>query len=110
MSEGAESSHKGLDICFCGFNAKLRISWSPRNSGRRFYGCKFDKDRGTCEYFRWYDEDFSDQAKRTINGLLKRVKENDAKLARARKKWIFVFVVVFIAWKCLVVPLFCWRW
>lgn len=46
----------------------------------------FLNDRDACDYFRWYDEDFLDQAKKTINGLLKRVKENEAKLARARKK------------------------
>ncbi|XP_009628750.1 uncharacterized protein [Nicotiana tomentosiformis] len=90
MSQKSTTSRNGMDICHCRLNAPLTISWSPANSGRRFYDCKLG--RGGCKYFRWHDNEMPDQAKRVIRGLLKRVERIEKTVARL--KWLFVVVVV----------------
>nr|XP_016481811.1 PREDICTED: uncharacterized protein LOC107802769 [Nicotiana tabacum] len=90
MSQKSTTSRNGMEICHCGFNAPLTISWSSANPGRRFYGCKLG--RGSCKYFRWHDDEMPDQAKGVIQGLLKRVERTEKIVVRL--KWLFVVVVV----------------
>nr|XP_016496807.1 PREDICTED: uncharacterized protein LOC107815703 [Nicotiana tabacum] len=94
MSQKSTISRNGMEICHCRFNAPLTISWSSANPGRQFYGCKLG--RGGCKYFRWHDDKIPDQAKRVIQGLLKRVERTEKIVARL--KWLFVVVVMLFLW------------
>ncbi|OIT35155.1 hypothetical protein A4A49_55829, partial [Nicotiana attenuata] len=84
--------------CRCGPLCELKISWSAANPGRRYFVCKIGKDNGGCKYFRWFEDEFPEQANRVIWGLLKRVKAFDQERDRA-KKWknTIMFVAVLVA-------------
>ncbi|KAJ8571013.1 hypothetical protein K7X08_037985 [Anisodus acutangulus] len=46
------------EICMCGDLDFIRISKTPQNPKREFYGCaKGNKEYGGCGYFRWVDDD-----------------------------------------------------
>ncbi|KAM7525327.1 hypothetical protein LguiA_015229 [Lonicera macranthoides] len=42
--------------CFCGEPAPIRVSWTSRNSGRRFFGCRSYSNNG-CNFFDWVDKE-----------------------------------------------------
>ncbi|KAM7469389.1 hypothetical protein LguiA_007572 [Lonicera macranthoides] len=44
--------------CFCGEVAPTRVSWTTRNPGRRFLGCKIFGNNG-CNFFDWVDKEKS---------------------------------------------------
>lgn len=42
--------------CHCGDDFGMWTSWTPRNPGRRFVGCRNFKDKTKdCKYFAWID-------------------------------------------------------
>ncbi|KAL4586046.1 hypothetical protein LXL04_010677 [Taraxacum kok-saghyz] len=56
--------------CYCGKEAPCTISWSEKNPGRRYYGCKYWPDeKEDCGYFDWYDDETSDWYKKLLNDL-----------------------------------------
>ncbi|KAK8552167.1 hypothetical protein V6N13_120586 [Hibiscus sabdariffa] len=88
-------------ICGCGYPAKLTTSWSNRNPGRRFFGCKnygsfFHKH---CRFFCWYDPPISTRSRIVLVGLLNKIKANDIQRRNERFGWIFLLVVcVVLLW------------
>ncbi|KAK1384972.1 GRF-type domain-containing protein [Heracleum sosnowskyi] len=55
--------------CPCGIKARIYTSWSLNNLGRRFYTCSKRKAGGGCDFFEWYDLDFTGRAKTVITDL-----------------------------------------
>ncbi|XP_050214120.1 uncharacterized protein LOC126680291 [Mercurialis annua] len=51
--------------CKCGKKAKLLVSWSEKNPGRRFFRCEGKQ----CSYFMWYDEEYAHHIKTMLNHL-----------------------------------------
>ena len=47
---------KGTVMCECNSHASLRVSESPSNPGRPFFGCR---NRGGCRFFQWADVGFT---------------------------------------------------
>ncbi|KAJ1687008.1 hypothetical protein LUZ63_018398 [Rhynchospora breviuscula] len=62
-----------LQCCHCNEVAVLTTAWTPKNPGRRFFGCRFYGKPGACRFFRWYDEEIPERSKEVINGLLRRL-------------------------------------
>ncbi|OIS97774.1 hypothetical protein A4A49_62458, partial [Nicotiana attenuata] len=89
-----------VDSCRCDHECQLKTSWSPSNPGRRFYGCKIKKDKGGCNYFRWFHDEFPSQANRVIWGLLNKVKAFEEETGeivspgRLTRAWIMLMVVL----------------
>ncbi|XP_050222581.1 uncharacterized protein LOC126672670 [Mercurialis annua] len=67
----------GDRYCRCYSNpiARVYTSWTEKNPGRRFYGCRSYKRGGGCDFFEWFEEPMSDRAKTVINGLIPRRSE-----------------------------------
>ncbi|KAL8521089.1 hypothetical protein ACS0TY_011583 [Phlomoides rotata] len=92
-------------FCECGQPARVRISWTVNNPGRRFYGCKFWKvDGGGCRYFSWLDDPFDGRPKDVILYLLKEKREWQFKMEKESKSgnvyknaligsWVFFLAV-----------------
>ncbi|XP_055960057.1 uncharacterized protein At4g04775-like [Mercurialis annua] len=51
--------------CKCGKKARVLLSWSEKNPGRRFFRCEGNQ----CSYFHWYDEEYSQHIKAMLNKL-----------------------------------------
>ncbi|XP_050231280.1 uncharacterized protein LOC126680240 [Mercurialis annua] len=51
--------------CKCGTKARLFVSWSDKNPGRRFFRC----EGGRCSYFYWYDEEYAPHLKVMLRNL-----------------------------------------
>ncbi|XP_050215929.1 uncharacterized protein At4g04775-like [Mercurialis annua] len=51
--------------CKCGKKAKMLVSWSEKNPGRRFFRCEGNK----CSYFMWHDEEYAHHIKTMLNHL-----------------------------------------
>ncbi|WOG95433.1 hypothetical protein DCAR_0414752 [Daucus carota subsp. sativus] len=75
MSTSSVESTKSLEqkCCWCGKRAWVNTSWTHNNPGRRFYTCgtmKNIKDVGDrCNFFEWFDQDFSRRAFDVITHL-----------------------------------------
>ncbi|KAJ4865745.1 hypothetical protein Rs2_52740 [Raphanus sativus] len=58
QSEISSSSNYNVVRCNCNREANVVRAWTPKNPGRRFYGCSGfgarDKKKA-CNFFRWYD-------------------------------------------------------
>ncbi|KAK8538933.1 hypothetical protein V6N12_034637 [Hibiscus sabdariffa] len=80
----------GIPICRCGLEAKVVVSWTDDNPGRRFYGCKNYGRESHFRLFTWYDAPLTPRARVVIVGLLRKVK----KMERAKK-------IERICWLCL---------
>ncbi|CAH9120344.1 unnamed protein product [Cuscuta epithymum] len=48
--------------------ASLWTSWTDKNPGRRFHGCRYYEKDG-CGFFEWHDEPLTDRAMHVINEL-----------------------------------------
>lgn len=62
-----------VPYCFCGIEASLKISWTDRNPGRRFFNCA-NGDFG-CEFFRWHDHYPGRWFNVTLTSLLTKISE-----------------------------------
>ncbi|KAJ4815046.1 GRF zinc finger protein [Rhynchospora pubera] len=60
-----------LQRCYCNEVVGLTTAWTPKNPGRRFFGCRFYGKPGACRFFKWYDEEIPERSKEVINGLLR---------------------------------------
>ncbi|KAH1129193.1 hypothetical protein J1N35_000571 [Gossypium stocksii] len=85
-----------IPICYCGNPAKLNMSWSNDNPGRRFFGCKkfgngFQKP---CRFFSWFDPPLTPHARVVLLGLMKKVKTLENARKRERRTWCLVVVIV----------------
>ncbi|KAL1818445.1 hypothetical protein ACET3Z_013314 [Daucus carota] len=59
--------------CLCVSWAVEKTSWTEYNPGRRFLTCV----NGRCNFFKWAKTEFDARSKTVINGLLRRLKNND---------------------------------
>ncbi|KAL8147849.1 hypothetical protein AgCh_005246 [Apium graveolens] len=82
-------------MCSCGKWVVERCDWTQLNARRRFLG-SVDGCNG-CGYFKWIDAPFCNRSQVVINGLLRRVRNNEeeegsfdlerAKLVDDATKW-----------------------
>ncbi|XP_074291604.1 uncharacterized protein LOC141618409 [Silene latifolia] len=59
MASGIKVENYSVGKCKCGVPAAICTSYTQRNYGRRFEGCKFYKansDMRGCGHFKWIDE------------------------------------------------------
>ncbi|GJZ64355.1 zinc finger, GRF-type containing protein [Tanacetum coccineum] len=56
-------------ICGCGNEDKIKTSWTDRNLGRRFYGCRMEATN--CGFFGWVDPPMCERSLDVIPRLLK---------------------------------------
>ncbi|CAH9093165.1 unnamed protein product [Cuscuta europaea] len=71
--------------CYCGIPAKIMISWTNDNRGRRFIACS----RGTgacCNMFEWLDEEMCYRSTMIIPGLLRKIKKLEVRLVEEKAK------------------------
>ncbi|KAM7496961.1 hypothetical protein LguiA_021375 [Lonicera macranthoides] len=55
-NSGSNSGSCSYATCFCGEVAPMRVSWTEKNPGRRFIGCKNFSNNG-CNFFHWVDKE-----------------------------------------------------
>ncbi|XP_055962459.1 uncharacterized protein LOC126657654 [Mercurialis annua] len=74
-----------MENCFCGRGARVFVSWTDKNPGRRFFRCA-DKQGSQCKYFSWIDDIYSEH----INHLLITLKRDNSHLVEEvfRLKWL----------------------
>ncbi|KAK8661824.1 hypothetical protein V6N13_091416 [Hibiscus sabdariffa] len=77
----------GIPICRCGLEAKVVVSWTDDNPGRRFYDCKNYRRESHCRFFAWYNAPLTPRARVVIVGLLRKVK----KMGRAKKIELYIY-------------------
>lgn len=59
FQSAVSSANQGV-FCDCGFPSPVNRSWTRKNPGRRFYGCKGRRQGSgyiNCGFFRWYDDE-----------------------------------------------------
>ncbi|TYG87068.1 hypothetical protein ES288_A13G182900v1 [Gossypium darwinii] len=85
-------------VCYCGNPAKLNMSWSNDNPGRRFFGCKkFGSGfRKPCRFFALFDPPLTPCSQIVLLGLLKEVRTLEDAMRRDRKTWVLVLVFVIL--------------
>ncbi|XVE90526.1 hypothetical protein DITRI_Ditri20bG0085000 [Diplodiscus trichospermus] len=71
FSFGGEVAH-----CYCGRAAKLFVSRTSKNPGRKFWGCSYHENN--CDFFKWHDEWVNE---RTLM-VLKEIRRLNANLER----------------------------
>ncbi|XP_050225956.1 uncharacterized protein LOC126675365 [Mercurialis annua] len=60
--------------CKCGMEARVMVSWTVKNPGRRFFRCAKPKVYGEakpCPFFRWYDEEYAPHIKHMLYTMKK---------------------------------------
>ncbi|KAB2097170.1 hypothetical protein ERO13_A01G145614v2 [Gossypium hirsutum] len=77
--------------CSCGDLAKLIMSWSNDNPGRRFFGCnKFgSRFRKPCRFFSWFDPSLTPRSRMVLLGLLKKLRTLEDTRKRERRTWFW---------------------
>ena len=55
IARGEDSVPVERPFCYCGIQAKLRISGKSKSFGRRFYNCPNYKNKSQCSFFEWID-------------------------------------------------------
>ncbi|TYH06458.1 hypothetical protein ES288_A08G157300v1 [Gossypium darwinii] len=85
-----------ISMCFYGDPAKLSMSWSNDNPGRRFLGCnKFgSRFQKPCQFFSWFDPPLTPRSRMVLLGLLKRLRTLEDARKRERRTWFLVLVIV----------------
>ncbi|XP_022640181.1 uncharacterized protein LOC111242130 [Vigna radiata var. radiata] len=65
QSSGGGSRLGAKPSCYCGSKAVFRIAKTPKNKGKRFWGCPHFKggseDIGGCNFFKWCNEEVIDE-------------------------------------------------
>ncbi|TYG98295.1 hypothetical protein ES288_A10G106000v1 [Gossypium darwinii] len=87
-----------IPVCYCGNLAKLNMSWSNDNPGRRFFGCKkFGSGfRKPCRFFTWFDPPLTPRSQIVLLGLSIKVRTLEDAMRRERKTWVLVLVFVIL--------------
>ncbi|KAB2061604.1 hypothetical protein ES319_A10G096700v1 [Gossypium barbadense] len=87
-----------IPVCYCGNLAKLNMSWSNDNPGRRFFGCKkFGSGfRKPCRFFTWFDPSLTPRSQIVLLGLSIKVRTLEDAMRRERKTWVLVLVFVIL--------------
>ncbi|KAH1129834.1 hypothetical protein J1N35_001212 [Gossypium stocksii] len=87
---------ESLLLCYYGNPAKLNMSWSYDNPGRRFFGCKKfgNRFRKPCRFFSWFDPPLTPRSRVVLLRLLKKVRTLEDARKRERRTWFFVLVIV----------------
>ncbi|KAH1033539.1 hypothetical protein J1N35_045713 [Gossypium stocksii] len=87
---------ESLPLCYCGNPAKLNMSWSHDNPGRRFFGCMNfgNRFRKPCRFFSWFDPPLTPPSRVVLLGLLKKVRTLEDARKRERRTWFFVLAIV----------------
>ncbi|KAL4378600.1 hypothetical protein GQ457_02G022530 [Hibiscus cannabinus] len=80
-------------VCGCGFSSAITKSWSNKNPGRKFFGCK---NHGIvvhhdCRFFSWFDPLLTPRARVVLLGLLKRIRANEVQRRKERICWFIGF-------------------
>ncbi|XP_019160101.1 PREDICTED: uncharacterized protein LOC109156721 [Ipomoea nil] len=90
--------------CQCGNQVVLRMSWTDRNPGRRFWQCsEFGQGGNGCGFFDWADPPMCSRAISIIPELLKRInrdKEEIEKLKAMLEVATKTNVVLSMKYKC----------
>ncbi|XP_052726141.1 uncharacterized protein LOC108332844 [Vigna angularis] len=68
---GSSRGLVGRQICHCGEAAVLRVAKTVKNEGKQFWGCpNYKRTRNEelqgCNFFKWLNEDYVDDAASTI--------------------------------------------
>ena len=122
--------------CRCGDPIIAQPSWKPKNSGRRFLGCRnwrvsvleFDwiecvkcnwrwmwlfflqpNDGGGCGYFYWFDPPMCRRSKQIIPGLLRKKNAIEVKYKNALYVTWALFALVMALVIAMKVGVGCWR-
>ncbi|KAH1098449.1 hypothetical protein J1N35_015370, partial [Gossypium stocksii] len=76
-----------IPVCYCENPAKLNMSWSNDNPGRRFFGCKKfgSRFRKPCRFFSWFDPPLMPRSRFVVLGLLKKVRALEDARKRERR-------------------------
>ncbi|XP_020082379.1 uncharacterized protein LOC109705975 [Ananas comosus] len=98
FTTSSSRNNQSTPLCHCGLPYTIKTSWTQNNPGRRFYGCPRYRmqESNACNYFGWYDPQFTSQSISMVNGLLEsnnKLRE-EAAVAAKRKRWkLTVFVI-----------------
>lgn len=67
-NRGRRNTHRIGKHCYCNVPAKFDVSWSDKNPGRPYYGCRYFP-KSSCGFFEWVDDEQSDWYKMLITDL-----------------------------------------
>ncbi|KAL4313079.1 hypothetical protein GQ457_01G010190 [Hibiscus cannabinus] len=88
----------GIPLCHCGLPTEMKTSWTTRNPGRRFFGCKNHGKRKSCRFMSWYDPPMTSRATVVVNGLLKKCNVLERERKKERIMWVFLVVCMILVW------------
>ncbi|KAL4589524.1 hypothetical protein LXL04_002431 [Taraxacum kok-saghyz] len=92
--------------CYCGIEAPCTISWSDKNPGRRYYGCRYWPDENVeCGYFDWYDDEVSEWYKQVLNELKPKKKPGIPEIGNPRLIFLVKVMVGLLLLLVLVVAI-----
>ncbi|CAI9268252.1 unnamed protein product [Lactuca saligna] len=111
-------------LCRCGVEASFSISWTDKNSGRKFRGCTNYKDPSKyCKFFMWLDPPLPSEDYKNLmyqmhlalvgmvdgNAQLEQVNVDQNRRLMLMMKLIFImgmlFAVMLVTWTVLLVRL-----
>ena len=100
--------------CYCGEEAPCAVSWSEKNPGRRYWGCRYWPDpKEDCGYYEFYDDEVSDWYKQVLNELkpkheLKPKKQGAGKLKEASLVVLVKVLIVLVLFLAILVGFVLW--
>ncbi|KAG2696633.1 hypothetical protein I3760_07G067100 [Carya illinoinensis] len=106
----ASHSRSSLErpLCYCGSQAKLRISGKANSFGRRFFNCPNYKMKKQCDFFEWIDIQSEQNScykmtlelaeRRHDRVLHERLCNEEAKYKALEKKYKGVFNLLGLTW------------
>ena len=114
-ARGEDSVPPERPFCYCGIQAKLRISGKSKSFGRRFYNCPNYKNKSQCSFFEWIDLQ-SDQnncckitlelaERRNERVLHERLGIEQSKFQAMEKKYKGILKALILSWSFFI--LFC---
>ncbi|KAG2673874.1 hypothetical protein I3760_13G109800 [Carya illinoinensis] len=115
----SSTSHSRLSLerplCYCGSQAKLRISGKANSFGRRFFNCPNYKMKKQCNFFEWIDIQSEQNScckmtlelaeRRHDRVLHERLRIEEAKYEALEKKYKGVFNLLGLT--CFFIVTFC---
>ncbi|XP_057502661.1 uncharacterized protein LOC130786363 [Actinidia eriantha] len=99
-----------MRYCCCSVRSSLRTSWTPTNTGRRFWGCgSFEIENiDTCGYFEWVDPPLCPQAQELLHILSQKLKHLEREVVVRRGREIFYRRALIATWMA-VLCVFTWK-